>query len=103
MDVRLSPEQVALRESVTKAVARLGPRAVADLDDADRRQNLDGVVAAAGWRELRSASDGGEPWASAVEAAIVAAELGSRSGRHTISRAVPGRRSPTIGRRAAGD
>jgi hypothetical protein len=76
MDVRLSPEQVALRETVAKAVARLGPHAVADLDDAERRQSLDAAVVAAGWRELRTASDTGDPWASAVEVALVAAELG---------------------------
>jgi len=76
MDVRLSAEQLALRDAVAKAVARLGPSTVADLDDAERRAKLDAAVAAAGWRELRSASDSGEPWASAVEVALVAAELG---------------------------
>ena len=32
-------------------------------------------MAAAGWRELRTATDDGAPWASAVEVAIVAEEL----------------------------
>ncbi|HEX3796891.1 MAG TPA: acyl-CoA dehydrogenase family protein [Acidimicrobiales bacterium] len=76
MDVRLSPEQVALRDTVGRAVARLGPHAVADLADTDRRAALDAAVTAAGWRELRTASDNGEPWSSAVEVALVASELG---------------------------
>ena len=76
MDVRLSAEQVALRDSAAQVVARLGPHAVGDLDDAERAGKLDAAVAAAGWRELRAATDGGRPWASAVEVAIVAEELG---------------------------
>jgi hypothetical protein len=74
MDVRLSPEQRALRDSVAKAVADLGPRAVGELDDAGRTAKLEAAVAAAGWRELRAGEDG-RPWASSVEAAIVAEEL----------------------------
>ncbi len=76
MDVRLSPEQETLRDSVTQVVGRLGPRAVADLDDGERSAKVDAAVEASGWRELRSASGAGEPWASGVEAAIVAEELG---------------------------
>ncbi len=76
MDVRLSAEQVALRDSVVQVVGRLGPRTVADLDDAERSAKLDAAVAASGWRELRGANDGGGPWASGVEVAIVAEELG---------------------------
>jgi alkylation response protein AidB-like acyl-CoA dehydrogenase len=76
MDVRLSAEQVALRDSAAQVVARLGPHAVGDLDDAERAGKLDAAVAAAGWRELRAATDGGRPWASAVEVGIVAEELG---------------------------
>jgi alkylation response protein AidB-like acyl-CoA dehydrogenase len=76
MDVRLSPEQRALRDSAVRVVDRLGPHAVGQLDDGERRAKLDAAVAAAGWRELRTATDGGTPWASAVEAAIVAEELG---------------------------
>jgi alkylation response protein AidB-like acyl-CoA dehydrogenase len=75
MDVRLSAEQRALRDSVVQLVDRLGPGSVADLADAERRAKLDAAVGAAGWRELRTADDDGQPWASAVEAAIVAQEL----------------------------
>lgn len=76
MDVRLSAEQVALRDSVARVVADLGPRAVGELDDAARRAKLDAAVRDAGWRELRIAGDGGAPLASAVEVAIVAEQLG---------------------------
>jgi alkylation response protein AidB-like acyl-CoA dehydrogenase len=75
MDVRLSPEQRALQESASQVVDRLGPKAVGQLDDAERTAKLDATVAAAGWRELRTATDDGTPWASAVEAALVAEEL----------------------------
>jgi alkylation response protein AidB-like acyl-CoA dehydrogenase len=76
MDVRLSPEQQALRDSATRVVGELGPRTVAQLDDAGRAARLEAAVAAAGWREVRTASDDGMPCASAVEAAIVAEEMG---------------------------
>jgi len=76
MDVRLSAEQRALRDSVTKVVNDLGPRTVADLDDVERATKLDTAVAGAGWRELRAASDDGTPWASGVEVCVVAEELG---------------------------
>jgi alkylation response protein AidB-like acyl-CoA dehydrogenase len=76
MDVRLSGEQLALRESAARIVDQLGPRAVGQLDDPERAAKLDAAVAASGWRELRTATDTGSPWASAVEAAIVAEELG---------------------------
>ena len=79
MDVRFSPEQHALRESARVLVERLGARSVRDLDDAERTRKLAAAVADAGWRELRAADeeapDGG-PYASAVEVAIVAEELG---------------------------
>src|SRR5690606_14569642 len=75
MDVRLSPEQEALRDSVDRVVGRLGPRTVAELDDDERAAKLDAAVAAAGWRELRAAADGDRPLASAVEAALVAEGL----------------------------
>ena len=75
MDVRLSPEQRALRDSVVQAVDRLGPQAVGQLDDRERAAKLDAAVAASGWRDLRAATDDGGPWASAVEVAIVAEEL----------------------------
>jgi len=76
VDVRLSPEQVALRDSAARVVDRLGPRTVAELDDATRVRQLDDAVVSSGWRELRTAEAGTRPWASAVEVAIVAEELG---------------------------
>jgi alkylation response protein AidB-like acyl-CoA dehydrogenase len=76
MDVRLSPEQRALRDSAVQVVGRLGPHAVRDLDDGERTAKLDAAVAAAGWRELRSGAEDGAAWASAVEVAILAEELG---------------------------
>ena len=76
MDVRLSPEQQALRDSAAQVVDRLGPRAVGELDDPERAAKLDAAVAASGWRELRTATDDGAPWASGVEVALVAEELG---------------------------
>jgi len=76
MDVRLSPEQVALRDAAAQVVDRLGVHGVAGLDDGERAAKLDAAVAASGWRELRTATDDGAPWASAVEVALVAEELG---------------------------
>jgi alkylation response protein AidB-like acyl-CoA dehydrogenase len=76
MDVRLSAEQQALRESAARVVDRLGASTVAQLDDLERSAKLDAAVQGAGWRELRVESDSGGPWASGVEAAIVAEELG---------------------------
>jgi alkylation response protein AidB-like acyl-CoA dehydrogenase len=76
MDTRFSPEQRALRDSAAQVVDHLGPKSVAQLDDGERAAKLDAAIAAAGWRELRADAGAGEPWASAVEAAIVAEELG---------------------------
>jgi alkylation response protein AidB-like acyl-CoA dehydrogenase len=76
MDVRFSGEQLALRDSAARVVDQLGPRTVAQLDDAERRAKLHAAVAGAGWRELRAADDDHKPWASAVEVVIVAEELG---------------------------
>jgi alkylation response protein AidB-like acyl-CoA dehydrogenase len=76
MDVRFSPEQQALRDSAVQIVDRLGPRAVRELEDAERLAKLDAAVDASGWRELRTAGEDGEPLASAVEAAIIAEEMG---------------------------
>jgi alkylation response protein AidB-like acyl-CoA dehydrogenase len=76
MDVRLSPEQLALRDSAAQVMDRLAPRAVRDLDDLERKAKLDAAVEASGWRDLRVASDGRDPLASVVEAAIIAEELG---------------------------
>ena len=76
MDVRLSGEQVALRDAAARLVDDLGPRSVAERADAERIAKLDGAVTAAGWRELRTDTETGAPWASAVDAAIIAEELG---------------------------
>src|SRR5271165_1955211 len=76
MDVRLTTEQLALRDATARVVDRLGPATVAELDDLDRSQELDTVAEAAGWRELRHAVEDGTPLASGVEVAIVAEELG---------------------------
>jgi alkylation response protein AidB-like acyl-CoA dehydrogenase len=76
MDVRLSSEQVALRDSVAQVVDRLTAQAVGQLDDRQRADKLDAAVEASGWRELRAAEDDGSPLASGVEAGIVAEELG---------------------------
>jgi hypothetical protein len=76
MDVRLSPEQVALRETAAQVVDRLGVHGVAELDDSERAAKLNATVSASGWRELRTATDDGSPCATAVEVALVAEELG---------------------------
>jgi alkylation response protein AidB-like acyl-CoA dehydrogenase len=78
MDVRLSPEQEALRDSAAQVVDRLGPRSVAELDDPERAGKLEATLSSAGWRELRVGEAGDRPLASGVEAAIVAEELGRR-------------------------
>lgn len=74
MDVRLSPEQQALRDSTAQIVDRLGPKAVGQLDDHERADKLEAAVAATGWRELRT-DDSGAPLASGTEVALVAEEL----------------------------
>jgi alkylation response protein AidB-like acyl-CoA dehydrogenase len=76
VDVRLSAEQVALRDSVAQVMHRLGPSTVAALDDSERTAKLDATVASAGWRELRTSAEDGGPWASGAEVALVAEELG---------------------------
>jgi alkylation response protein AidB-like acyl-CoA dehydrogenase len=76
MDVRLSPEQRALRDTAAQIVDRHGVHAVGQLDDRERAAKLDAAVETSGWWELRNASDGADPLASAVEAAIVAEQLG---------------------------
>jgi alkylation response protein AidB-like acyl-CoA dehydrogenase len=75
VDVRLSPEQQALRDSAIQVVQRLGPKTVGQLEDRERVSKLDAAVAGSGWRELRTSVEGGAPIASAVEVAIVAEEL----------------------------
>ena len=76
MDVRLSAEQRALRESAVVLVDRLRAKSVGELADRERASKLDAAIAGSGWRELRAASDEGGPWSSAVEVALVAEELG---------------------------
>jgi alkylation response protein AidB-like acyl-CoA dehydrogenase len=67
---------MALRDAAAQAVERLGPSTVAQLDDAERTAKLDAAIASAGWRELRTPSDDGSPWATGVEVAVIAEELG---------------------------
>ena len=43
MDVRLSPEQRALRDAAAKLVADLGPATVADLDDEGRTRAIETI------------------------------------------------------------
>lgn len=76
MDVRLTDEQQALRDSVAHLVERHRPRSVADLEDPERRDKLEAALESSGWRELRAPSESGGPVASAVEVGIVAEELG---------------------------
>ena len=75
MDVRYTPEQEALRDSVARVVDRFGPHSVAQLDDVERALSLDATIEAAGWRELRTETSSGSAWGSGVEVAIVAEEL----------------------------
>jgi alkylation response protein AidB-like acyl-CoA dehydrogenase len=75
MDVRLSPEQRALRDSVARVVDQRGPHAVGQLDDEERAAKLDAAVAATGWRELRFPQHDGTPLASGVEVALIAEAL----------------------------
>jgi len=76
MDVRLSPEQQALRDSAAQVVDRLAPKAVGQIGDVERMARLDAAVAESGWRELRTETEGGGSLATGVEPAIVAEELG---------------------------
>ncbi|MGA2472581.1 MAG: acyl-CoA dehydrogenase family protein [Acidimicrobiales bacterium] len=76
MDVRLSQEQQALRDSAAQIVDRLAPQAVGQIGDPERRAKLDVAVAESGWRELRTETEGGGSLATGVEPAIVAEELG---------------------------
>ncbi|CAO5165316.1 Acyl-CoA dehydrogenase domain protein [Frankia sp. AiPs1] len=76
MDVRFTPEQRILRQSVKQVINRLGLSAVADLADEQRAARLDEAVEESDWRRLRAPDEAGNPWASGVEAAIVAEALG---------------------------
>ncbi len=74
MDARPTPEQRELDDAAIRLAEKLGPTAVGDLDDADRRDRLDAALVQAGWRELRTGTPS-EPLASGVEAALVARSL----------------------------
>ncbi len=74
MDARPTPEQRELDDAAVRLAEKLGPTAVGDLDDTDRRARLDAALAQAGWRELRTGTPA-EPLASGVEAALVARSL----------------------------
>jgi alkylation response protein AidB-like acyl-CoA dehydrogenase len=76
MDVRLTSEQEVLRDSAARLVDQLGPRTTADLLDEERSTKLNAALEATGWREMRSASEQGGPWSTAVEASLVAQEMG---------------------------
>jgi hypothetical protein len=76
VDTRHTPEQAELRRSARQLARELGPRSVADLDDAKRRRRLAEAVRDAGWLELRHEGDGGAPLATGTEAAILADALG---------------------------
>lgn len=76
MDTRFSAEQAQLRDAAASVVDRLGPKTVQQLEDGDRRAKLEEAVERSGWHELRAGDTPSAPLASAVEAAIVAEELG---------------------------
>jgi alkylation response protein AidB-like acyl-CoA dehydrogenase len=76
MDTRDTPEQAELRRTARQLARELGPRTVADLDDAKRSRRLAEAVRDAGWLELRQQGEHGGPLASGVEAAIIADALG---------------------------
>jgi alkylation response protein AidB-like acyl-CoA dehydrogenase len=80
MDARDTPEQAELRRTARQLARQLGPRTVADLDDATRSKRLAGAVRDAGWLELRHDGGDGAPLASGVEAAIIADALGEAVG-----------------------
>ena len=97
MDVRLSAEQVALRDSVAQVVGRLGPRTVAELDDAERagearrRRRRVGLARTArgrrrrrtvGLRRSRSAIVAEELGRGLADAAVLGPTLASELRRH---------------------
>jgi alkylation response protein AidB-like acyl-CoA dehydrogenase len=76
MDTRDTPEQAELRRTAHRLARELGPRTVADLDDEKRSERLAEAVRDAGWLELRLDGGDGAPFASGIEAAIIADALG---------------------------
>ena len=93
MDVRLSPEQRALRDSAVQVVERLGVRAVAQLDDRERAGKLDAAVDASGWRELRTPARGRPSVGVAGRGRDRGRGARPGSGRRRLPRARPWRRS----------
>lgn len=75
MDVRLSPEQQALRDTVGKLGLRHGVSSVAALDDADRHSAAAEAVDGTGLLQLRGDAGQGSPLASGVDTALVSEEL----------------------------
>jgi alkylation response protein AidB-like acyl-CoA dehydrogenase len=75
MDTRDTPEQAELRRTARRLARELGPRSVAELDDAKRSRRLAEAVRDAGWHELRQDGGDGAPLAGGVEAAIIAEAL----------------------------
>jgi hypothetical protein len=78
VDTRPTEEQRALADAADRLAAKLGPGAVGDLDDHDRRDRLEAALVQSGWRDLRSGTPS-EPMASGVEAAFVTRALARRS------------------------
>jgi alkylation response protein AidB-like acyl-CoA dehydrogenase len=76
MDTRYTDEQAELRRTARRMARELGPRSVADLDDGKRARRFAEAAGDAGWLELRQDGGGGVPFASGVEAAIIADALG---------------------------
>jgi hypothetical protein len=76
MDVRLSTEQEALRQSAARVVDQLGSHAVGEIGDPERTAKLEAAVSASGWREMRDRGDEGQPLTSGVEVALIAEEMG---------------------------
>ena len=78
MDARPSPEQRELIDAADRLTGKLGPGAVGDLDDIERRGKLAAALEQSGWRELRTGSID-EPLASGAEPAFVIRALARRA------------------------
>lgn len=76
MDVRLSIEQQALRDTASSLTRRLCPTSVRSLSESERALKLDAAVDSAGWRELRAGDEEGAAVASGADVALVAEEMG---------------------------
>ena len=77
MDARPSPEQRELIDAADRLALKLGPGAVGDLDDVERRGKLAAALEQSGWRELRTGTTD-EPMASGAEPAFVIRALSRR-------------------------